>query len=316
MRRPAIRDACRMQDRDAQHTADGFDTDWVVVGSGFGGSVSALRLAEKGYRVTVLERGEHFRGKAEMPSSSWDLRRYLYAPRFGLRGLFRMTLFKDVFVMSGAGVGGGSLVYAMTLYTPPAAFFEDPQWAGLSEWQQELAPHYETAQRMLGVTDVVEDDPADQLLKRYGDEIGVGHTYRKARVGTYLETPGKTVPDPYFGGEGPARTGCTRAGRCMLGCEHGAKNSTDKNYLWFAQRHGAQIKARREVTSIRPINGTDGADGWLVTHEETGARMRKRVRVTRARAWCWLAARWARTSCWLAAASRAICPRCPPVWAS
>ncbi len=149
-----------MHPSEARPTADGFDTDWVVVGSGFGGSVSALRLAEKGYRVTVLERGEHFRGKAEMPKSSWDARRYLYAPRFGLRGLFRMTLFKDVFVMSGAGVGGGSLVYAMTLYTPPQAFFDDPQWAGLRDWPAELAPHYETAQRMLGVTDVTDDDPA------------------------------------------------------------------------------------------------------------------------------------------------------------
>ncbi|MBO9533896.1 MAG: GMC family oxidoreductase [Solirubrobacteraceae bacterium] len=272
-----------MQQPEARHTADGFDTDWVVVGSGFGGSVSALRLAEKGYRVSVLERGEHVRGKAEMPKSSWDTKRYLYAPRFGLRGLFRMTLFKDVFVMSGAGVGGGSLVYAMTLYTPPSAFFADPQWSSLRDWSAELAPHYETAQRMLGVTDVTEDDPADQLLKRYGDEIGVGHTYRKARVGTYLETPGETVPDPYFGGDGPARTGCVRAGRCMLGCEHGAKNSTDKNYLWFAQRHGAQIRARREVTSVRPLTpGGDGSEGWLITHQETG-RGRRKVETIRAR---------------------------------
>ncbi|MEH3054227.1 MAG: FAD-binding protein [Patulibacter minatonensis] len=192
-----------------------FDTDWVVVGSGFGGSVSALRLEEKGHRVTVLERGEHFRGAAEMPRSSWDLRRYLYAPRLGLRGLFKMTLFKDVLVMSGAGVGGGSLVYAMTLYTPPRAFFDDPQWAGLADWHEELAPHYETAQRMLGVTDVQDDDPADRLLRRYGDELGVQESYRKARVGAYLDTPGRTVPDPYFGGDGPARTGATAAaGAC------------------------------------------------------------------------------------------------------
>ncbi len=272
-----------MQRHDEPPTDESFDTDWVVVGSGFGGSVSALRLAEKGHRVTILERGEHFRGKADMPSSSWDLRRYLYLPRLGLRGLFRMTLFKDVFVMSGAGVGGGSLVYAMTLYTPPPAFFQDPQWAGLGEWHAELAPHYETAQRMLGVTDVVDDDPADQLLRQYGEQLGVGDTYRKARVGAYLDTPGQTVPDPYFGGEGPARTGCTREGRCMLGCEQGAKNSTDKNYLWFAQRRGAQIRARREVTSVRPIGGADGAGGWLVTHEETGRRWRKKTETIRAR---------------------------------
>jgi cholesterol oxidase len=165
-----------------------FDVDWVVVGSGFGGSVSAMRLAEKGYSVLVLERGEHFRDASDMPKSSWDLRRYLYAPTLGLRGLFRLTFFKDALVMSGAGVGGGSLGYAMTLYVPPKAFFEDPQWAGLADWESELAPHYETAQRMLGVTDVVDDDPADQLLKRYGEQIGVGHTYRKARVGAYLST--------------------------------------------------------------------------------------------------------------------------------
>jgi cholesterol oxidase len=270
-----------MQQRDETHTT-GFDTDWVVVGSGFGGSVSALRLAEKGYSVTVLERGEHFRGKADMPTSSWDVRRYLYAPRLGLRGLFRMTLFKDMFVMSGAGVGGGSLVYAMTLYTPPERFFDDPQWASLADWHGELAPHYATAQRMLGVTDVIADDPADQLLLKYGKEIGVEGTYRKARVGAYIDTPGKVVPDPYFGGDGPARMGCTSEGRCMLGCQQGSKNSTDKNYLWFAQRRGARIEARREVTSVRPINGTDGRDGWLVTHEETGRRLRRKTRTIRA----------------------------------
>ncbi|MGX6449025.1 FAD-dependent oxidoreductase [Patulibacter sp. S7RM1-6] len=259
-----------------------FDADWVVVGSGFGGSVSALRLSEKGHRVLVLERGEHI-DEERMPRSSWDLRRYFYAPRLGLRGLFKLTLFRDVYVMSGAGVGGGSLTYAMTLYVPPRLFFEDRQWADLGDWQAELAPHYETAQRMLGVTDVVDDDPADRLLRRYADEIGVGHTYRKARVGTYLDTPGETVPDPYFGGQGPERTGCSNLGRCMLGCPQGAKNSTTKNYLHFARRLGTRIEARREVVALRPLNGTDGADGWEVVHERTGARLRKDRRTVRAR---------------------------------
>jgi cholesterol oxidase len=247
-----------------------FDVDWVVIGSGFGGSVSAFRLAEKGYSVLVLERGEHFRGASEMPRSSWDARRYLYAPRLGLRGLFRLSLFKDVLVMSGAGVGGGSLGYAMTLYVPPKAFFHDPQWDGLADWEEELAPHYETAQRMLGVTDVVDDDPADQLLKRYGEEIGVPHTYRKARVGAYLDTPGVEVADPYFGGLGPRRVGCERSGRCMLGCQNGSKNSTDKNYLFFAQRSGARIVAGREVIGLRPLGAGDGSAGWEVTHRQTG----------------------------------------------
>jgi cholesterol oxidase len=264
------------------HQQEQFDIDWVVVGTGFGGSVSAMRLAEKGYSVLVLERGEHFRGASDMPKSSWDVRRYLYAPSFGLRGLFRMTLFKDALVMSGAGVGGGSLGYAMTLYVPPRAFFEDPQWAGLADWESELAPHYETAERMLGVTDVVDDDPADQLLKRYGEQIGVGHTYRKARVGAYLDTPGVEAADPYFAGAGPPRIGCVRAGRCMLGCLNGSKNSTDKNYLYFAQRLGARIEARREVIAVRPLGRGDGRDGWEVTDHVTGSRRRGR-RTLRAR---------------------------------
>jgi cholesterol oxidase len=255
------------------------DVDWVVVGSGFGGSVSAMRLAEKGYSVLVLERGEHFRDASEMPSSSWDLRRYLFAPRLGLRGLFRLSLFKDALVMSGAGVGGGSLVYAMTLYVPPPAFFHDAQWERLGDWERELAPHFETAQRMLGVTDVVGEDPADRLLKRYGEQLGVGHTYRKARVGAYLETPGEEVADPYFGGAGPRRVGCRLEGRCMLGCPHGSKNSTDKNYLHFAQRWGARIEAGREVVGLRPLGADDGSDGWLVSHRPTGSRS-DRGRVT------------------------------------
>ena len=258
-----------------------FDVDWVVIGSGFGGSVSALRLAEKGWSVLVLEQGSR-RDDADMPRSTWDLRRYFYAPRLGLRGIFRITPFKDVLVVSGAGVGGGSLGYAMTLYVPPAAFFDDPQWAGLRDWRAELAPHYETAQRMLGVTDVTRDDPADRLLREFGEELGVGHTYRKARVGAFLGTPGETVPDPYFGGAGPARTGCTSCGRCMVGCPVGAKNSLPKNYLWLAERHGARILADREVTRLRPLGG-DGADGWEVTHERTGAWLRRDRRAIRAR---------------------------------
>ncbi|MEI2701398.1 MAG: GMC family oxidoreductase [Baekduia sp.] len=260
-----------------------FDVDWVVVGSGFGGSVSAMRLAEKCYSVLVLERGEHFRNKDEMPKNSWDSRKYYYAPRFGLRGLFRLTFLKDVLVMSGAGVGGGSLGYAMTLYVPPRAYFEDAQWRDLADWHTELAPHYDTAQRMLGVTDVTDDDPADQLLKKYGEEIGVGHTYRKARVGTYLDNPGVEVADPYFGGEGPARIGCERIGRCVIGCPNGSKNSTDKNYLYFAQKLGARIEARREVVGLRPLGTTDGADGWEITHQITGSRRGKDRRTLRAR---------------------------------
>jgi cholesterol oxidase len=246
-----------------------FDYDWIVVGSGFGGSVSALRLSEKGYSVAVLECGKRFRDQ-DFPKSTWDLRRYFWAPRLGMKGIFRLTQFKDVAVVSGCGVGGGSLGYANTLYVPGEDFFEDPQWSGLADWEAELAPHYEEAQRMLGVVVHEDDDPADQLLRELGEHLGVGETYRKTPVGVYLDNPGQTVPDPYFGGEGPERTGCMRCGRCMVGCPHGAKNTLVKNYLWLAERRGARIEAERTVTDVRPLGAADGADGYAVTSERSG----------------------------------------------
>jgi cholesterol oxidase len=246
-----------------------FDYDWLVVGSGFGGSVSALRLAEKGYSVGVLECGRRF-GDKDFPKSTWDLRRYFWAPRIGLRGIFRMTPFKDVAVVSGCGVGGGSLGYANTLYVPPSEFFQDPQWSDLEDWEATLAPHYAEAQRMLGVVVHENDDPADQLLREFGEQLGVGDTYRKTPIGIFLGEPGKTVPDPYFGGEGPDRTGCMQCGRCMVGCPHGAKNTLVKNYLWLAERRGAEVTPERTVTEIRPLGAADGSDGYAVTSERSG----------------------------------------------
>jgi cholesterol oxidase len=246
-----------------------YDYDWIVVGSGFGGSVSALRLAEKGYSVGVLECGKRF-GDDDFPKSTWDLRRYFWAPRIGLRGIFRLSTFKDVAVVSGCGVGGGSLGYANTLYVPPSPFFEDPQWADLEEWERALAPHYETAQRMLGVVVHEDDDDADQLLREFGEEIGVGDTYRKTPIGVFLGEAGETVADPYFGGEGPERTGCTHCGRCMVGCPVGAKNTLVKNYLWFAERQGATVTPDRLVTDIRPLGAGDGSEGYAVTSERSG----------------------------------------------
>ncbi|MDO9357288.1 MAG: GMC family oxidoreductase [Solirubrobacteraceae bacterium] len=248
-----------------------YDVDYVVIGSGFGGSVSALRLTEKGYSVTVLEQGRRF-ADADLPKDSFDLKRYYWNPKVGLRGIWKLTTFKDVLVMSGTSVGGGSNVYAMTLYTPPDRFFQDPQWASMADWKTTLSPHFETAQRMLGVTDVRRDDKADGWLKEYADELGVGESYRKTRVGAYLDTPGKTVADPYFGGEGPERTGCTQCGRCMIGCPVGAKNTLLKNYLWFAEQGGATISPDRTVVDIRPLDGDRGATGWLVEHEASGRR--------------------------------------------
>ncbi len=179
------------------------DFDWIVIGSGFGGSTSALRLAEKGYSVGVLEAGSRFEDD-EFASSTWDLKRYFYLPRMGLRGIFRLSLFKHVTIVSGSGVGGGSLGYANTLYVPPKAFFTDPQWSSLSDdWQAELAEHYAEAERMLGVTTYDEDDPADQVLKALGEHLGVSDTYAKTRVGVFLGEPGVTVPTRTSAARGP-----------------------------------------------------------------------------------------------------------------
>ncbi len=251
-----------------------FDYDWLIVGSGFGGSVAALRLAEKGYKVAVLECGRRF-ADDEFAERTSDYRRYLWAPYIGLRGIFRMTLFRDVFIMSGCGVGGGSLGYANTLYRARPAFYTNEQWAELGDWQQELEPFYLEAERMLGVTSYDRDGAADVLLHEYGEAIGVGETYTRTPVGVFLGEPGKTVPDPYFGGEGPERTGCVRCGGCMIGCRYGAKNTLVKNYLWFAEKLGVSVLPERLVTDIRPLGDVSGADGYEVTHVRSGALVRR-----------------------------------------
>jgi cholesterol oxidase len=253
------------------------DYDWIVIGSGFGGSVAALRLAEKGYRVAVLECGRRYRDE-DFAESTWNFRRYYWMPKIGLRGIFRMTVFKDVFIVSGSGVGGGSLGYANTLYRARPAFFRDPQWDALGDWKSALDPHYETAEQMLGVTDYPLEGPADLLLKEYGEQIGVGDTFKHTRVGAFFGEPGKEVPDPYFGGDGPARSGCIGCGSCMVGCRYNAKNTLVKNYLWFAEQLGVEILPERQVTDVRPIEGgaEDGSDGYGVTSERSGAWVRKR----------------------------------------
>ncbi len=262
-----------------------FDYDWLVVGSGFGGSVSALRLSEKGYSVGVLECGRRF-ADHEFARSTNDLKRYFWNPRLGMKGIFRLTTFKDVSVVSGCGVGGGSLGYANTLYVPPNAFFEDRQWAEMADWASALAPHYTEAQRMLGVVENPHEDPADQLLRELGEELGVGDTYQRTPVGIFFGAEGeagKTVPDPFFEGEGPDRTGCRLCGRCMVGCPHGAKNTLVKNYLYFAEKRGAKVTPERTVVDIRPLGAADGSDGYEVESVRSGAWLRKERRVQRAR---------------------------------
>ena len=261
-----------------------YDFDWIVIGSGFGGSVSALRLAEKGYRVAILECGRRFEDE-DFAETTWNLRRYYWMPKLGMRGILRLTLFKDVFIASGCGVGGGSLGYANTLYRARPAFFRDRQWGELEDWEAALEPHYDTAERMLGVTDYPLEGPADLLLKEYGEELGVGETYKHTRVGAFFGEAGKEVSDPYFGGAGPPRSGCIGCGSCMVGCRHNAKNTLRKNYLWFAEKLGVQVLAERQATDVRPLEGgaADGADGYEVTSERSGSWMRKRRSTLRAR---------------------------------
>jgi cholesterol oxidase len=262
-----------------------FDFDWLVIGSGFGGSVSALRLSEKGYRVGVLECGRRFEDH-DFAKTTWDLRRYYWLPRLGLKGILRMTLFKDIFIVSGCGVGGGSLGYANTLYRagPGSPFYRDAQWAGLDDWERTLAPHYDTAERMLGVTRYEGEGPADRLLKELAEELGVADTYTTTRVGVFFGEPqGVTVPDPYFGGDGPPRAGCIRCGACMVGCRYNAKNTLMKNYLFFAERNGVRIMPERTVVEVRPVGAADGSDGYQVLSERSGAWLRRDRRVHTAR---------------------------------
>ncbi|MFJ2718509.1 GMC family oxidoreductase N-terminal domain-containing protein [Streptomyces sp. NPDC087437] len=239
---------------------DGYDYDVIVVGSGFGASVSALRLTEKGYRVGVLEAGRRFT-RETLPKNSWDLKNYLWAPKLGMYGIQRIHLLGNVMVLAGAGVGGGSLNYANTLYIPPKPFFDDPQWRDITDWQDELTPYYDQARRMLGVRLNPTTTPSDVHLKAAAQRMGVGHTFHMAPVGVFFgdgedadgtttAKAGERVADPYFGGAGPDRKACTECGECMTGCRHGAKNTLNENYLYLAEKAGAVVHPMTTVVSV------------------------------------------------------------------
>lgn len=250
-----------------------FDTDVAVIGSGFGGSVAALRLTEKGYAVTVFEAGKRFDAQ-DYATTSWDLRRYLFMPRLALHGIQRLNLLRDVLVLSGAGVGGGSLVYASTLYEPLPGFYTDRQWVDITDWRAELAPFYDQAKRMLGAATAPADSPNDDVIRAIGERMGCADTYRPTEVGVHIGRRSETVPDPYFGGVGPDRTGCLQCGGCMVGCRHNAKNTLDRNYLYLAEHGGATVLAERQVTDVVPLDG----GGYEIVSERPGPRRGRDVR--------------------------------------
>ncbi|MFD8300790.1 GMC family oxidoreductase N-terminal domain-containing protein [Streptomyces sp. NPDC059690] len=269
---------------------DTYDYDVIVVGSGFGGSVTALRLTEKGYRVGVLEAGRRFT-RENLPKNSWDLKNYLWAPRLGMYGIQRIHLLGNVMVLAGAGVGGGSLNYANTLYVPPKPFFDDPQWRDITDWQEELQPYYDQARRMLGVRLNPTMTPSDVHLKAAAERMGVGDTFHMAPVGVFFgdgedadgkarAKPGEQVDDPYFGGTGPSRKACTECGECMTGCRHGAKNTLNENYLHLAEKAGAVVHPMTTVVSVTD----DSQGGYAVATLPTDDRRKSsRGRVFRAR---------------------------------
>ncbi|MFI0189216.1 GMC oxidoreductase [Streptomyces sp. NPDC017086] len=268
---------------------EGYDYDVIVVGSGFGGSVSALRLTEKGYRVGVLEAGRRFT-RATLPKNSWDLKNYLWAPKLGLFGIQRIHLLGNVMVLAGAGVGGGSLNYANTLYVPPKPFFDDPQWRHITDWQQELEPYYDQARRMLGVRLNPTMTPSDVHLRAAARRMGVGDTFHLAPVGVFFgdgedadgaarARPGERVADPYFGGAGPERRACTECGECMTGCRHGAKNTLNENYLHLAEKAGAVVHPMTTVVSVTD----DSRGGYAVATLPTDRKRKGAGRLFTAR---------------------------------
>jgi cholesterol oxidase len=259
------------------------DFDYVVIGSGFGGAVSACRLTEKGYSVAVLEMGKRWTA-ADFPKTTWNLRRWVWRPRLGLYGFYNMRPFKHVMILCGNAVGGGSITYANTMLAPPDVVWSEGSWKDLSDWQREMPAHYATARRMLGVTENRILGDADHMLKKMADAQGIGATFYKQDVAVYFgDEPGKVHPDPYFNGEGPERSSCIGCGGCMVGCRFNAKNTLDKNYLYFAEKRGAKVFAETRVVDVRPLGAADGSEGYALTTERSTARLFKQRKTITAR---------------------------------
>ncbi len=255
------------------------DFDYVIIGSGFGGSVAALRLSEKGYRVLVVEKGRWFR-EADFPRSNWNLKRWLWLPALRFFGFFKLTLFRYQTVLSGVAVGGGSIVYSNVLQIPSNRFFEAQAWAHLADWKSELEPHYQTALTMLGAAPNPRLEVGDRALQAVAADIGMADRFGPTQVSVYFGEPDVTIPDPYFEGRGPERTGCNFCGGCMTGCRYGAKNTLDRNYLHLAMQEGAVIRSESEVYDVRPLGAPDGSDGYEVLWKSSTSWRMKRDRVT------------------------------------
>lgn len=242
--------------------------DYIIIGSGFGGSVSALRLSQKGYKVLVIEKGPWWKPE-DFPKTNWNLRKWLWLPSLRFFGFFKITFLRHVGILSGVGVGGGSLVYANTLPRPRKAFFKSGSWADIQDWQTQLEPYYVTAEQMLGATPNPKLFDADLVLQELAKQTNCEKGFESTNVGVFFGEPEETVPDPYFKGQGPDREGCRHCGACMTGCPHNAKNSLDKNYLFLAQAHGAEIIAKHKVTQVVPHGNNDGAEGYTVTFKNS-----------------------------------------------
>jgi cholesterol oxidase len=264
-------------DRDKMTTPETKIYDYIIIGSGFGGSVSAMRLAEKGYSVLVLERGKRYEDH-DFPKTNWNIWKFLWLPALRCFGIMHFSFFRNILALHGDGVGGGSLVYANVLMRPDDSIFNNASWRHLQDWKQILAPHYDTAEHMLGVTSNPRRWAADGILKEIATEMGVEQTFKSTRVGVFFggerDADGQEIADPYFGGQGPARNTCIHCGGCMVGCRYNAKNTLPKNYLYLAEKMGVTIWPEATVTNILPLDESPHNEArYEVVYHRTTARL-------------------------------------------